>query len=441
MNHQLGQVRGSTSSQRTRLRSVVTLATVVATVLVPGVFTPASAATADRDPSISQLQRQRQKVRQDAAAKAAQVNTLKASDAEISTALKALDVNVNAQRDRLEEAERAVDQAKADQAAAEAAQAAKQKELDDLISKLKESAVSSYISMGTAGSVTVSSDDINDTVNKRTLMSVKASESISLAEQFRAVQEELENQRLLATEAHTKAESAEKSVSSRLKELDGAYKEQQKFADEVDRRLNAALAEADSLAATDASLAKSISGKQAALARQLAAQRAAEQARAARRSSQNRSISNSSLSGGGSSGGGGSIPPITGSGEIVTVSGIRVHRSIADNLARLLQAAAADGVHLSGGGFRDPAGQIAVRRSNCGTSTYAIYHMPASSCRPPTARPGTSMHERGLAIDFTQGGRTLTRSSSGYAWMRANAAGYGFYNLPSEAWHWSTNGN
>ncbi|HTO01796.1 MAG TPA: M15 family metallopeptidase, partial [Microthrixaceae bacterium] len=250
-------------------------------------------------------------------------------------------------------------------------------------------------------------------------------------------------QRKIATEAHSKAEAAEKSVAARLSELDAAYKKQQAFADEVDNRLNAALAEADSLAQTDAVLAKNISSKQASIARALAAQRANEEARAAKRAAQNKSTSNGYGGNRGSGGGagGGSVPAITGSGEIVSVRGIRVHRSIADNLARLLAAASADGINLSGGGFRDPAGQIAVRKNNCGTSNYAIYQMPASSCRPPTARPGTSMHERGLAIDFTQGGSTLTRSSSGFAWMRANAGSYGFYNLPSEAWHWSTNGN
>ncbi len=67
--------------------------------------------------------------------------------------------------------------------------------------------------------------------------------------------------------------------------------------------------------------------------------------------------------------------------------------------------------------------------------------MPSSQCRPPTARPGASMHEQGKAIDFTYGGRTIgTRSSPGYKWLAAHAASYGFYNLPSEPWHWSTNG-
>jgi D-alanyl-D-alanine carboxypeptidase len=51
------------------------------------------------------------------------------------------------------------------------------------------------------------------------------------------------------------------------------------------------------------------------------------------------------------------------------------------------------------------------------------------------------MHERGLAVDFTQGGSVLTRSSSGYSWLSSHASSYGFYNLPSEAWHWSSNGN
>jgi D-alanyl-D-alanine carboxypeptidase len=51
------------------------------------------------------------------------------------------------------------------------------------------------------------------------------------------------------------------------------------------------------------------------------------------------------------------------------------------------------------------------------------------------------MHERGLAIDFTEGGRTLTRGSAGFQWLRANAGRFGFINLQSEPWHWSTNGN
>lgn len=132
---------------------------------------------------------------------------------------------------------------------------------------------------------------------------------------------------------------------------------------------------------------------------------------------------------------------ITGSGSIVSVGGIRVHQSIAGNLSQMLGAARASGINLGGGGFRDPADQVRVRRSNCGSSSYSIYQAPSSSCRPPTAIPGTSQHERGLAIDFTSGGSALSSGGSGYSWLKANASRYGFHNLPGEPWHWSTTGS
>ena len=410
----------------------------LATGLLPFAQSTASAGKDDQT-TLRELQQKRDSVRKQAASKASQVDALKASDAEVTAALNTLTSNVNAQRDKLEEAERAVDQAKADQAAAEAAQAAKQKELDDLVLKMNDSAVTSFISMDSSDTSTVNANDINDAVCKRTLMSVQASQNISLTEQFRSVQEDLEIQRQAAASAYERAKSAESTVQSRLTELNKAHAQQQAFANQLDSRLNAALAEADALSAIDSNLAKSISDKQAAIARALAAERAAAERRAALRAAQNRApVAQAST--GSSSGGGGSVS-ITGSGDIVNVGGIQIHRSMASNLAALLSAAAADGITLSGGGYRDPAGQIAVRRNNCGSSNYAIYEMPASSCHPPTARPGSSMHERGLAVDFTSGGSTLSRGSAAFAWMKANAGRFGFYNLPSEPWHWSSNGN
>ncbi|CAN5676637.1 hypothetical protein BH10ACT3_BH10ACT3_02100 [soil metagenome] len=348
---------------------------------------------------------------------------------------------MNAQQDRLEEAERAVAQAQADQAAAEAAQAEKQTELDALTAKMKDSAVNAYVSMGSSDNISVGTDDINDAVNKRTMMSVKANENITLVEEFRSVQEDLEVQRAAATDANERATAGQAQVEGRLDELNKAYAQQQAFAAQVEARLNSALAEADSLAATDSALASSISSKQAEIAKAVAAQQAAEKARADARAAQNKPAASS---GGGSNNGAtsnGARPEITGSGSIVSVGGIQIDQSMASNLASLLAAASADGINFGGGGYRSSAGQIATRRNNCGSSDYAIYDAPASSCSPPTARPGTSRHERVLAVDFTQCGSTLIRGSSGFAWMKAHASAYGFYNLPSEPWHWSSNGN
>jgi hypothetical protein len=132
---------------------------------------------------------------------------------------------------------------------------------------------------------------------------------------------------------------------------------------------------------------------------------------------------------------------VVGPEEVVSVRGIRVHHSIADNVEQLLAAAEADGITLSGWGWRDNKTQIRLRRQHCGTSEYAIYRMPSSRCSPPTARPGRSQHEWGLAIDFTyNGGSISSHRSPGFKWLNANAATYGLKNLASEPWHWSTTG-
>jgi LAS superfamily LD-carboxypeptidase LdcB len=102
----------------------------------------------------------------------------------------------------------------------------------------------------------------------------------------------------------------------------------------------------------------------------------------------------------------------------------------------MIAAAKSAGITLTGWGWRDHDDQIRLRKEHCGTSTYAIWQMPSSQCNPPTAIPGTSRHEYGLAIDFS----SMTSSSAGFQWLKANAAKYHFYNLPSEPWHWSWNG-
>lgn len=127
-------------------------------------------------------------------------------------------------------------------------------------------------------------------------------------------------------------------------------------------------------------------------------------------------------------------------GSIVDVRGIRVDASIAPNLEQLLSAAANEGLLLSGGGYRTREEQIALRRAHCGTSDYALYEMPADDCSPPTARPGESMHESGLAIDFTCNGALVARIDPCFAFLNDSAAAFGFFNLRTEPWHWSTNG-
>lgn len=129
------------------------------------------------------------------------------------------------------------------------------------------------------------------------------------------------------------------------------------------------------------------------------------------------------------------VSPTTGSGTTVNVQGITVDQSIADQLGRMIDAARADGITLSGSGWRSNARQIQLRTIN---GCPDVWDASPSSCRVPTAIPGTSLHEQGLAIDFDN---SSSRSSPVCQWLTAHAAQYGFYNLPSEPWHWSTTGN
>ena len=111
--------------------------------------------------------------------------------------------------------------------------------------------------------------------------------------------------------------------------------------------------------------------------------------------------------------------------------------SLASNLNKLVKDARAAGINFGGGGFRSYERQVELRGIN---GCPDIFTAPASSCRTPTAIPGTSNHEKGLAIDFTTGGSTINSGSTGFNWLVANASKYGLKNLPSESWHWSVTG-
>jgi hypothetical protein len=77
-------------------------------------------------------------------------------------------------------------------------------------------------------------------------------------------------------------------------------------------------------------------------------------------------------------------------------------------------------------GFRTLQQQVGLRQAHCGRTFYDVWQRPAAQCNPPTARPGTSKHEKGLAVDY---GGDLT-----LAGRLAAAAGLK-RTVPSEDWH------
>ena len=367
---------------------------------------------------------ERAEVQRKRAAVASEIDTLRATNAQVEAALSALDANVATQTAALRDAERRSAEADAALTRATELVVAKQAEIAALDEAVKDLAVETFIRPPSSASLvdSLESETIGEAELKQSLLEAKSSSQLDALDQLDRAREDLELAQAAAEDAAAAAEREQAAVDARLDEVTVARDQQAKVVAEVETRLDRQLAEAAVLDQQDQALGAKLAAEQAALAKRLAAQRAA--AAAAQRSSGPVTIS------------------ITGSGSIVSVRGIRIHQSIADNLAGLLSAAQSDGISLSGWGYRDSQRQVELRRQNCGSSNYAVYQMSPSACSPPTARPGASNHERGLAVDFTYGGSTIkSRSSPAFQWLRANAARYGFYNLPSEPWHWSVNGN
>lgn len=112
--------------------------------------------------------------------------------------------------------------------------------------------------------------------------------------------------------------------------------------------------------------------------------------------------------------------------------------TIGPNLTKMITAARAAGINISGGGFRTNTEQIKLRRDHCGA---AYVYTVGAKCKPPTAVPGYSRHESGLAFDLTCDGQTIrSKDNKCFVWLQKNAGSYGLRNFPAEPWHWSIDG-
>jgi hypothetical protein len=385
----------------------LTIVSALVVLLGPGMAPPAGAAKSDEE-----LRKERADVLAKKAEKAKEVNALESDDAKVSASLDALTNNVTAQSAAMLKADAAAKRAR------EAAERAKAEEAQALGAVraaedgMRQAAVQSYTRGATRVLQVQGGEDINDISRARAYGAVATGRRTDALDRLEAARKDLEAASKRRKAAAAVAEKQLANAQARVAALNKAKAEQLGYAEQVSARLDKTLSEAEALAGVDAQLSAEITKREAALAAKLAAQPSPR-------------------------GGGGPISVI-GEGGIVSVRGIQVARSIAGQLAAMLAAADGAGISLSGGGYRSSAAQIQTRRNN---GCPDVYNSPASACSPPTARPGQSMHEQGLAIDFQCSGVLIrSRSSPCFVWLNGNAGRFGFRNLPSEPWHWSTNG-
>ena len=353
---------------------------------------------------------ERDAVREQAADVAAELDGLRADAADLQDALAALDENVRSKRAQYEDAQRAARTALAEAEAARVEERRLEAEIVVLQDEAADAAVDAYIRPPESNDAAVfDTADINESALREALLRNQTNRQEDVIDQLRAAEDDLSAQRIAAEDAAREAEQLRGETQVQYEELRAAQDQQRDLARQVEERINHAAGEAAALAEQDEELSQQIEEETA----QFAA-----------------FISGIDLGPPGA-------PYQSGPVSVQDAgNGIIVNVSIAAQVTAMIQAAGADGVYLSGGGYRDSAQQIALRQAHCGSSYYAVYQAPSSSCSPPTAIPGTSMHEQGLAIDFDN----CSYGTSVYNWLSANAASYGLYNLPSESWHWSTTG-
>jgi hypothetical protein len=370
---------------------------------------------------------------------AVDVDVLTAEGDTVLAALGDLDDAVEAQKHILSAADLANAAAQADLTTAEAALADTQARLAEVNGQADAIVVDAFMNPPTDSALdALTAESLEAATVKQAFLNLQADADAALLDQYEALLDQLEDEEAARQDAADTAAAAQAEAEAAYEDVEASVGEEARFAIEVQRRLDHRLAEADMLQDTDPALAEQIRAREMEIAEALNSldeEVLAERARARAAELAEQADANRNISG---------IKPVPGGvAEVACPTGgvIQVAGDIAPQVERLLRDANDAGITMCGNGYRDPAEQIRVRRENCGTSNYAIYQAPSSACSPPTARPGESLHEQGLAIDFTVGGRTLSSTSAAYRWMKANAANYGLYNLAGEPWHFSVNGN
>jgi hypothetical protein len=368
-----------------------------------------------------------------------EIDPLRADDADIDSAFTDIRENVMAQRALLATAEQAVVEAQTALTAAQSVVAETQVEIDFWVAESDLVVVQSFITSPSESAIDAldASTAIDATV-KQTILDLQADADADVLAELDAAQQRLEDEQVVEQEAADTAAQAVSDAEGALSDLESAVSQQTAFTNEVEARLERDLGEIEALRETDPELAAALEAQTSQLAAQIAESRRILDDEAA--------LEAAGVAPADSDAAQGPIT-ITVEGGLAVVScpeglgSIEVAGVIARDLQGLLNLAAEQGLPLCGNGWRDPAEQIALRRAHCGSSNYAIYQASASSCSPPTARPGTSMHEQGLAIDFTCGSLgTVGWGDRCHDFLRANAAGYNLYPLSSEPWHWSPDG-
>ena len=207
---------------------------------------------------------------------ASQLDTLRASDRELDAAVAALDSQVAAQTAETKAAESAVAGAAVAIAAAEDRLAATEARLRRLDEDMAERAVNAYMRPGEGVVAEVlRSRTLGEASRRRALLQHVAGNGRDLADQLRAAREDEATRREALKQARAIAAERRRKASGRLRALTETRAQQVRVRAALESRIGEFIAEADQVAALEATLSETIRREEAAAAARAALLRAA----------------------------------------------------------------------------------------------------------------------------------------------------------------------
>ncbi len=215
--------------------------------------------------SLEDAREERERIRDEKADAAAELNAAEAEDAELAIALRDITDIVNAQRAEVDEAERLLGDSRAAAAAAEASVAASLVEEEAMQESLAAIAVAGFVSGGDDQAAFLSSSDPTEALRQSSLLDQANVDTVELLEELRIIQEDRRLAEADAAAAVADAEAIEAELEIKLVDYEAQQVVQAELKAEVEARVASWEAEVADFEAEDARLAEFIRAEEARL--------------------------------------------------------------------------------------------------------------------------------------------------------------------------------
>ena len=194
---------------------------------------------------------------------AAQLDTLKANDAELEAAVKALDAGVAIEAANTDAAQQALKAAERSLTSAQARLAATEAKMADLRAKVSEAAVRAYVHPGGDTLLEiVRSKDLGEASRRQALLAHVVSSDRDVVDQMRATRQDEQMEKENLAQAASVAADRKKAAAEKLAGLEKARNDQVKLKNALDARIAQVTSEVAALSREEATLSALIRARQ-----------------------------------------------------------------------------------------------------------------------------------------------------------------------------------